>query len=160
MSGKPREPSTKPIAPPPIPPRSWGRPEGALWRRILASFPEGHFRDSDSADLAAYVRAWIEGDDLEAVIAQEGRVLTDAKTGRRYANPACVLRDRAWSRLRDAGTKLRLHLSSRMRSEDANTATKNPASGNRRPWDYEDDVPTKPRRNGKTIDVAKRYGLS
>jgi P27 family predicted phage terminase small subunit len=119
MTAKAREARPFPLAPPPVPPRSWGRSERSLWRRILASYPEGHFRDSDSADLAVYVRAVLEVEELETTIANEGRVLTDETTRRRYSHPACVLRDRACARLAAAGTKLRLHLSSRMRSEDA-----------------------------------------
>ncbi|SAK40621.1 Phage terminase, small subunit [Caballeronia temeraria] len=165
MTAKPREPRPFPIAPPPIPPRSWGRSATRLWNRVLASFPEGHFRASDSEDLAVYVRAALEVEELEATIAKEGRVLTDETTKRRYAHPACVLRDRAAARLASAGSKLRLHLSSRMRSEDANTASKQPAAQRMRPWEsnayFEDGVTPPKKSNGKRAapNVRDKYGF-
>ena len=157
MTAKAREPRQFPLAPPPIPPRPWPRRERVLWNRIIESYPEGYFRASDSEDLVVYVRAALELEELEAVIAQECCVLVDSKTGRRYPHPACVLRDRAWVRLASAGVKLRIHLSSRVRAEDAHTASKLPSAARLKPWETSGDdgrgAPKGKRRNGKDTSV-------
>jgi P27 family predicted phage terminase small subunit len=161
MSGKPRDRTALQHATPLEPGRTWATKEAReLFRRIVADWPADHFKEADRHDLQVYVLAVMELQILEADIARDGLVLTDGH-GRRYPNPAALLRDRAWVRIRDAGAKLRLHLSSRMRSEDANTAAKEPGLGLTRPWEsaYFDDVP-RPARSRKTdAEIAKRYGL-
>ncbi|SPB16090.1 hypothetical protein NOV72_03290 [Caballeronia novacaledonica] len=157
MTAKAREASPFASAPEPVAPRNWNRRQKALFRRVVESFPPNHFRQSDEADLKTFVLASLEADDLERTLFEEGLVLTDAKTGRRYPHPAAILRDRAWVRLSGAATKLRIHLSSRARAEDVFVAAKRASAASMRPWDYGAES-AKPKRNGKSNgDRAATY---
>lgn len=161
MSGKPKDRAASRFAPPFEPGRQWAtRAARELFRRIVAEWPAGHFREGDRSTLEIFVLATLEAREHETALANEGYVLK-RRDGTCYPNPRALLRDRAWVRIRDSGAKLRLHLSSRMRSESANTAAKQPGTGLPRPWEsfYFDDASGGRRHLPDAAQVARKYGL-
>lgn len=140
MSGKPRDRTALQLIPQLEPGRAWGnRAARELWRTIVSEWPAGHFLESDRADMEVFTLATVEAREHETALSKEGSVLK-RPDGTAYPNPRALLRDRAAVRMRDSGRSLRLHLSSRMRSEAAHAATNQPGAGHVRPWENNIDA--------------------
>lgn len=137
MSGRPKDRTHILAAPPIEPPRGWGDRQKRMLFKVWANeWPADFFKQANVPALVTAVDAWCEYREMSALVEQEGLILTD-RYARRYLNPACVARDRAWTRYREAATKLRLHLSARVRSEVADTASRKQGAGSVRPWEYD-----------------------
>lgn len=118
------------------PPSGWAARKKRVWREVVGAFDAGYFRASDRCTLAAYIDALVLHADMAERIDREGPILTDAN-GRRYAHPACAIQNQAAVRIATLGSKLRVHASARMRSEDAFAAARKSPSSIRPPWGFD-----------------------
>jgi phage terminase small subunit len=109
----------------PAPPK--GYPFPGFWRSIVIDFAPDHFRGANLALLENLCAAYAMARQCDALIEANG-LLVDGK-----ANAAIAIRKDAWLEMRLCSTKLRLTISSTMRS-DAAAARPDPKHSLKKPW--------------------------
>jgi hypothetical protein len=114
----------------PGPPDELTPPQAELWRAVVASSPEGWFREGDVL-LAAFCRHSVSANELARLIDSYGAVPDDLRSfGRLLA-----MRERETRMLSSLATKLRLTPQARMHPRSAGRAFDNVSTGPK-PWEY------------------------
>ena len=112
----------------PAPPADLPEAACAVWRSIVSGYPTPHFTGANLVLLETFCRARAFVSECDKHVAEHG-LLIDGKR-----NPVVGMRATGWAEMRACATKLRLALSSTMRSEKA-AARPDEANALRKPWE-------------------------
>ncbi|GJH22232.1 hypothetical protein CBA19CS22_36840 [Caballeronia novacaledonica] len=116
-------------------PRGTPKPQLAVFRDVLDSFPAGHFCPADLPMLARYADAAVQAAKLAKLLDEQGAIIEHPVSKRPLVNPAHAAYVGACNVMTSLASRLRICPSARIRQDAADLKPVPKAANVKRPWE-------------------------